>query len=82
MRESQLFNQQENDIDRLIKNQLAAQEIAHPTGGQKVRALLHNLLQFGLLFQTMWLQLVMVFPGLYTAVKLDNFIKAIALNVS
>ena len=38
-----------------------------------IRALLRNPLQFGLFFQMIWLQLVMVFPGLYTAVKLDEF---------
>jgi hypothetical protein len=60
-------------IDRIIKNQLAAQEIAHPTFGQKIRGLLCNPLQFGLFFQLIWLNPVMVFPGLYTAAKLDEF---------
>ncbi len=38
-----------------------------------IHALLRDPLQFGLFFQMIWLQLVMVFPGLYTAVKLDEF---------
>ena len=60
-------------IDRIIKNQLAAQAVARPTFGQKLRALLRNPLQFGLFFQLIWLNPVMVFPGLYTAAKLDEF---------
>jgi len=60
-------------IDRLIKNQLAAQELAHPTFGQKLKARVRKPLQFGLFFQLIWLNPVMVFPGLYTAAKLDEF---------
>ncbi|MCP4539515.1 MAG: hypothetical protein GY832_20455 [Chloroflexi bacterium] len=60
-------------IDRLIKNQLAAQEIARPTFGQKISAMLRDPLRFGLFFQLIWLNPVMVFPGLYTAIKLDEF---------
>jgi hypothetical protein len=59
-------------IDRLIKNGLAEQGIARGTAGQKLRALVRNPLHFGLFFQMIWLQPVMVFPGLYTAVKLDE----------
>ena len=62
-------------IDRLIKNRLDAQKITHPTSGQKIKALLRNPFQFGLFFQMIWLQLVMVFPGLYTAVKLDEIFR-------
>ncbi len=60
-------------IDRLIKDQLAVQEIARPTFGQKLRAMLRDPLRFGLFFQLIWLNPVMVFPGLYTAIKLDEF---------
>jgi len=62
-------------LDRLIKNRLAEQQVAHPARGQKVRALLRNPLHFGLFFQMIWLQPVMVFPGLYTAVKLDEIFR-------
>jgi len=62
-------------MGRLIRNQLAEQQIAHSTLGQKVKALLRNPLQFGLFFQMIWLQSVMVFPGLYTAVKLDEIFR-------
>jgi len=60
-------------IDRLIKDRLAAQEIDRPTFGQKIRAMLHDPLRFGLFFQLIWLNPVMVFPGLYTAINLDEF---------
>ncbi len=59
-------------IDRLIKDQLAEQGIAQASTGQKIKALLHDPLTFGPFFQMIWLQFVMVFPGLYTAVKLDE----------
>lgn len=59
-------------IDRVIKNRLAAWEIAQPTAGQKIKALLHDPMKFGPFFQMIWLQFVMVFPGLYTAAKLDE----------
>jgi uncharacterized membrane protein len=59
-------------IDQVIKNQLAEQDIAHPAAGQKIKALLRNPLQFGLFFQLIWLNPVMVFPGLYTAARLDE----------
>ena len=59
-------------IDRVIKDRLAEQEIAQPTAGQKIKALLHDPMKFGPFFQMIWLQFVMVFPGLYTAAKLDE----------
>jgi hypothetical protein len=58
-------------LDRLIKTRLSEQ-VARPTLGQKLGALLHNPLHFGLFFQMIWLQFVMVFPGLYTAAKLET----------
>ena len=62
-------------IGRLIKNQLVEQKISRPTRRQKWAALLRNPLQFGLFFQMIWLNFVMVFPGLYTAVKLDEIFR-------
>ena len=59
-------------IDRLIKDRLAEHRITDATAGQKIRALLHDPLKLGPFFQMIWLQPVMVFPGLYTAVKLDE----------
>jgi hypothetical protein len=60
-------------IGKLIANQLAEENIARPSGRQKWAALLRNPLHFGLFFQMIWMNFVMVFPGLYTAVKLDEF---------
>ncbi len=59
-------------IDKLIKNGLADQGITQATAGQKIKTLLRDPLAFGPFFQMIWLQFVMVFPGLYTAVKLDE----------
>ncbi|OQY19879.1 MAG: hypothetical protein B6I34_09080 [Anaerolineaceae bacterium 4572_32.1] len=52
-------------IGQLVKNR--------PSGQGALRALLGNPLHFGLFFQLIWLQVVMVFPGLYTAAKLEAF---------
>ncbi len=62
-------------IDRVIKNQLTRQGITEATAGQKIKALLRDPLHFGPFFQMIWLQFVMVFPGLYTAVKLHEIFR-------
>jgi len=59
-------------IDRLIRDGLARQGIARGSARQKLGALVHNPLHFGLFAQMILLQPIMVFPGLYTAVKLDE----------
>jgi len=62
-------------IDRLIRTHLAERGIVRATAGQKIKGLLRDPLQFGPFFQMIWLQFVMVFPGLYTAVKLDEIFR-------
>jgi len=63
-------------IDTLIKDNLAEQGNAgKATVGQKLKALLRDPLRLGPFFQMIWLQFVMVFPGLYTAVKLDDIFR-------
>jgi hypothetical protein len=62
-------------LDQLIKIRLNERQVTRPTLGQKLGALLHNPLHFGLFFQMIWLQVVMVFPGLYTAAKLDEIFR-------
>jgi len=59
-------------IDRLIKNGLTQQAIVKGTPQARLRALVRNPLHFGLFAQMILLQPIMVFPGLYTAVKLDE----------
>jgi hypothetical protein len=63
-------------IDRLIKDRLSEQGIRKATADQKIRALFHDPLKLGPFFQMIWLQPVMVFPGLYTAAKLDEVFRA------
>ncbi len=60
-------------IGVLIREQLAEMGIQKATFGQKMKALVRDPLRFGYFFQIIWVQFVMVFPGLYTAVKLDMF---------
>ncbi len=59
-------------IAAVIRRQTAARGWHRPSAGQRLRALLADPLHFGPFFQMIWLQPVMVFPGLYTAVKLDE----------
>lgn len=59
-------------IDRLIRSGLARQGIARGSLGQKLGALVRNPLHFGFFAQMILLQPIMVFPGQYTAVKLDE----------
>jgi len=62
-------------LGKVIRNQLAVQKIHHPTFSQSLKALARDPLQFGVFFQIIWLQFVMVFPGLYTAVKLRTIFR-------
>jgi hypothetical protein len=57
----------------LMKRRVQKQGLTNPTAGQRLRALLGNPLQLGLFLQMIWLNAVMVFPGLYTAAKLEQF---------
>jgi hypothetical protein len=59
-------------IGKMIRNQLAERGIDRPKAKDNWAALVRNPLQFGLFFQLIWLNFVMVFPGLYTAVNLDE----------
>jgi hypothetical protein len=59
-------------IRKMIHKQLAEQGIDQPGGRDRWAALVRNPLQFGLFFQLIWMNFVMVFPGLYTAVNLHD----------
>ena len=63
-------------IDKLIRDRLAEQGITNATAGQKIKALVRDPLRLGPFLQMIWLQPVMVFPGLYTAAKLDEVFRA------
>ncbi|MBC7241965.1 MAG: hypothetical protein H5T60_05915 [Anaerolineae bacterium] len=63
-------------IGAVIRAHSAARGWHRPTAGQRLHALLADPLHFGPFFQMIWLQPVMVFPGLYTAVKLDEIYRA------
>ncbi len=63
-------------IAALIERQVRARGWSRPSAGQKLRAVLADPLHFGPFFQMIWLQLVVVFPGIYTAVKLDEIYRA------
>jgi hypothetical protein len=60
-------------IDRIIRGKLEERGLGRATLGHRLRALLGDPLQVGLFVQMIWLNAVMVFPGLYTAAKLEEF---------
>ena len=60
---------------KLVRDRLAAQAIATPTFGQRVAALLHDPLKFGALWQMVFMNFVVSFPGIFMAVKLDEIFR-------
>ncbi len=60
-------------LGRVMQEQLKAQGIHQASLVQKLRAMVRDPVRFGYFFQIIWLQLVMVLPGIYTAVKLETF---------
>ena len=59
-------------FDKLIRSNLTAQGIRKATAWQKVRALLHDPLKFGALWQMVFMNFVVAFPGIFMAAKLDD----------
>jgi len=60
---------------KLVRDRLAAQALTSPTFGQKVAALLHDPLKFGALWQMVFMNFVVSFPGIFMAVKLDEIFR-------
>jgi hypothetical protein len=57
---------------KLVRERLAAQEITRATLGQVFKALLHDPLKFGALWQMVFMNFVVSGPGIFMAVKLDE----------
>ncbi len=60
---------------KLVRDRLAAQGLTSPTFGQKVAALLYDPLKFGALWQMVFMNFVVSFPGIFMAVKLDEIFR-------
>jgi hypothetical protein len=67
-------------FDTLIRSRLAAQGLHTATVGQKLRALVHDPLKFGALWQMVFMNFVVSFPGIFMAVKLDEIFRAWSLR--
>jgi len=59
-------------LRKLTREQLLAQGIARPNAGQRVRALLHDPVRFGALWQMIYMNLVVTGPGLFMAARLEK----------
>jgi len=60
---------------RIVRDRLAEQGIAKATFGQKLKALLHDPLRFGALWQMVFMNFCVSFVGIFMAVKLDELIR-------
>ena len=65
---------------KLIQERLADQGIVKATFGQRVKALLHDPLKFGALWQMVFMNFVVSFPGIFMAVKLDEIFRVWSLR--
>ncbi|MBN1249808.1 MAG: hypothetical protein JXC32_19250 [Anaerolineae bacterium] len=59
-------------FDKLIRDRLTSQGITKATLGQKLGALLHDPLKFGALWQMVFMNFVVSFPGIFMAAKLEE----------
>ncbi len=60
---------------RLIREQLAEEKIVKADFGQGVRALVHDPLKFGALWQMVYMNFVVTFVGIFMAIRLDAIIR-------
>lgn len=60
---------------KIIRERLAAQGRAAAGPGQKLRALLHDPLRFGMLWQMVYMNFVVTAVGIFIAVRLDKVIR-------
>lgn len=60
---------------KLIRDRLAEEKIARPTPWQRLRALLHDPLRFGALWQMVYMNFVVSGVGIFMAVKLDEIFR-------
>lgn len=60
---------------KLARERLAAQNIEKASFGQWLKALLHDPLKFGSLWQMLYMNFVVTFLGIFMAIKLDEIIR-------
>lgn len=59
----------------ISRARLEQQGISHPTFFQRLRALLHDPLKFGALWQMIYMNFVVTFVGIFMAIRLDAIIR-------
>lgn len=59
----------------IVKDRLKELGIKKATTGQKIRALLHDPLKFGVLWQMIYMNFVTSFVGIFMAIKLDDIFR-------
>jgi len=62
-------------FDHLIRDGLAAEPTEKATAGRKLRALLRDPLKFGALWQMVFMNFVVSFPGIFMAAKLGEIFR-------
>lgn len=62
-------------LPAIMKDRLKELGISKPTTGQKIRALLHDPLKFGVLWQMIYMNFVTSFVGIFMAIKLDDIFR-------
>lgn len=62
-------------FSKLIRERLAEQNITKATFGQRIKALVHDPLKFGALWQMVFMNFVVSFPGIFMAVMLDEIFR-------
>lgn len=60
---------------KIMRERLAAQKIQQPRLGQKLSALLHDPLRFGMLWQMVYMNFVVTAVGIFIAIRLDKTIR-------
>ncbi len=65
----------------LIRERLGAQGVTEATPGQRLRALLADPVRLGVLFELIFVNLVVTIPGVYVAFQLETYRQAAYLEV-
>jgi hypothetical protein len=60
---------------KLIRQRLASLGVVRASFGQRVSALIHDPLKFGVLWQMVFMNFVVTLPGIYMAVNLDEIFR-------
>ena len=66
---------------KITRDRLAELGVERPTFGRRLRALLHDPLKFGALWQMVYMNFVVSFPGIFMAVNLEEIFRVWPLRL-